>query len=480
MFSTNLIALCPVEPIGILKHCPEDPDAKFQEEIFENILKNTQSYVIDVFIAYGCLRSKHPILFQPEFGGSPLCVGIYYLNKAIETLKILPANERYRIEALQSMFGVSCLLFYFGKKNDGLFWLTEVYKAAQHFNFDRPTAVLEDLDLFTVKTEEKVEPTEEEKEALIEKKQRRLLWARTMEILALVTSPLIGTEEEHFYMIDEQQWELIGVKRLVNSAYDVVDLTIEMQLCFLYRRSIRYVQAPIEETILQNDISKIHVALVSWHENIPKSMRTFDSLTDFIDGTRVFPECDWIDNAYNLSSNCWFLLALIKIHSHNNLFNPNQRFKFSENFPVDGTSLDFILVCFRALTSILLITLPKELELKLNSDERPFLYNIAVDILLTVTLHETIQIAVDCLKKGLGWALNLKLRQEVINLHLDRIYLKILKERNNPFSQSSYDMLIPIVETLKRDDINGIEISDGSVEGSINGSSTLGISEVFD
>ncbi|KAJ3379444.1 Peptidyl-prolyl cis-trans isomerase fkbp9, partial [Lobulomyces angularis] len=450
LINSNLISLIPLTQTRLkqLFHMANI----FDQNEFNKNMDEIPDYTTHCFFAFGCLRSKHPLLFTEEFGGSPSGACAMFLQKSIDSLRRLNPSEHFSLDVLNSKYCIGVLFIYFGNRERGIYWLMEVYRAAELYDWDRPY----------------FNPEDKPKNILQEKypgdmKERRILWARLTELTSLASKFIIIDETQHSYMLSEVEWEKVGVVKEVGNPYDLSHLTLLMQLCFLYRRVMRFILQKKPDLAKENplqffvshatsDISmlELHNTLTSWYEYIPSGFRTFDTLADFINGPRQYPDYEWINHVFNLSSNCWFLCSIMKLHHYNYFYldSKNYKFKFSEKLEVQGDSLEIILTAIRALTSVLLIKLPKQTEMELKSDKKPFVYSVSVDILLTCSLNDVIKICLESCNSKLGCFTDLKIRKEVTVFHLKKVYLRILKERNNNYSRNIYEKYNSKVEKL--------------------------------
>ncbi|KAJ3383281.1 hypothetical protein HDU92_004282 [Lobulomyces angularis] len=412
-------------------------------------------YLLDAICAFGAVRSKHRLLYTPDYGGSPIKASELFATSAVEALKGISMNEHYSTECLQTMSLLSYYFFHVGAQDKGFYWMVETYKAAQVFNWDIPS-----------------EPYEEKFHPLMNlnpsgKKDRRCVWAIFILQSTFGSRPLLCNERDHLYMTDPSEWEALGFPTEDTGEWHGVRnanrMAIMMQLVFLYRRVIRYCadkQAtattpvlPARKAVLDAipfvQISDIHRSLLVWHENIPSANRAFNSLTDFIQGSQKMKDNeDWVQKFCNLQVASTYLLALAKIHHHNSKSaQPTGKFQFSTNHLLVGTSLDMILVCIRAFASLMVV--PQSSKLEEDSEYKMFYSRLSLDTIMAIALSEVIEFALDCIHQRKGWAAVIDRRVEVMN-HTSNIFMKILKMQNeaNPLIRKYYDKLSPIINDV--------------------------------
>ncbi|KAJ3220955.1 hypothetical protein HK099_003887 [Clydaea vesicula] len=427
-------------------------DGKKAGETSKKSAKAFPQYLLDVICAFGALRSKHHLLYTSEYGGSPIKASEMFATNAVDSLKGISMIEHYSTECLQTMCLLSFYFFHVGARDKGFYWMVEIYKAAQVFNWDLPS-----------------EPYEEKFHHLMNhnpegKKDRRCIWATFLSQSTFGSRPLLCNERDHLYMTDPAEWEALGFQMEDTGEWHGVRnanrIAISMQLIFLYRRVIRYCSdkqasamasiLPARKAVLDAipvvHIGDIHHSLLVWFENVPPVNRAFESLTDFIQGSQKIKDNeDWVQKFCNLQVASVYLLALAKIHHHNSRsLQPSCKFQFSTNHLLVGTSLDMILVCIRAFASLMVV--PQSSKLEEDSEYKMFYSRLSLDAIMAIALSEVIEFALDCIHQRKGWATVVDRRVEVVN-HVSNIFMKILKMQNdaNPLIRKYYDKLSPII-----------------------------------
>ncbi|KAJ3386540.1 hypothetical protein HDU92_002402 [Lobulomyces angularis] len=336
------------------------------EELFQVVMSEMKDHDLYINFGLGCLRSRHHLLFTEQFGGSPQNASLMFTKMASDSLKTASPEDIYTIVYIEIKLQNTAILF----------------------NYDKPDP--------NNKLQSQYSDIED-------KFARKIIWARLLE-LGSMTIPLIGNEIELEEYTSEEEWEFfrkmkrthhnpnIQRKALITScdvesnkrqtsesckqeeSYDKdisANLHFSMQMCFLFRRVVRFNSVKANNASFSvfgfTDIEEIHNKHTQWHDIVlGKNFRIFKCLSDFlfVQGIRNF-DTHWKLRLYNIQLNVWYLWSLIKLHAFQT--NPHKKFKFTPLGSIEGTSMDVILCCVRALSSILLINLPdeKKLEMKL-------------------------------------------------------------------------------------------------------------------
>ncbi|KAJ3378570.1 hypothetical protein HDU92_007304, partial [Lobulomyces angularis] len=312
-----------------------------------------------------------------------------------------------------------------------------VYKVAQEFNWDKPTSSGNEF----LWHDKRKEPNFN----LEEKKDRRIIFAVFMMITTFSPIGLIANENDHLYMLEEEEWEKLGIPKGDDfdgnwyGSQNATRISIMMQLVFLVRKGIRLCESPtvnsrnklvlsIFSSLPPQTVEQIHTGLITWHHSLNILYKPFNSLVDFLKGPVKFSRRNWIIQYCNLQQTAIYLEILCRIHDHNSKnLNPSQKFKFSPNSPVTGTSLDIILVCLRAFVSILEFPKPAEGESDYLAFKN-FYFCLSFDGLVTKNIIQITKITVSSLKEGLGWASVSQRRSEVFTYL--QTFMKVLKLQN--------------------------------------------------
>ncbi|KAJ3397549.1 hypothetical protein HDU92_006344 [Lobulomyces angularis] len=447
LFTTNLITLINFAPRRWIEAILENnPKGVFNKKIFFEFLSKTSPAVLNIMLAYGCYRTNHALLSDLEFGGSQTKASGFFLYKAIEGLKQFDENIKYQSDVLETMFSIGQLFYFLGIPNKGYMWLRQVGLAAERFSWDSEI----NNPLIYTEIEEKYLNKDDIRD-------RKILYTHLMIVSTIVGSP-IGDDKHLLEMINQPL--AVEMNRFTDeigrsNLYSAENNKTVLQMCFLSRQVQKFCSnlnnlsqesdLNFSSMILTTNIHDLHDSMINWYNGLLSEKKSFDSLLDFVENFSLIIQKEWIKGIFNICLNVWWLTNFVKLH-YDNYFKKKNVSTFStvrnKEFLMLN-SLELILLGTRAISSILLIDIPAEVENNIQIE--PFNFGTTVDILIGYNLSEVIEINLEILRvfsscpESSSWVGNIEIKKEVLNFHLKNIFFKVLEKRTNcPLSQNKH------------------------------------------
>ncbi|KAJ3220896.1 hypothetical protein HK099_003925 [Clydaea vesicula] len=388
--------------------------------VFKQFNSHFEPYFFYSTMSYRCQFSLHPLLFS-EFG-SPQKAATLFADISYEYIKKNNFRDFFRCKAYIHV------QFCYGDQRKALHILRELHELALLTNFDKST--MQNSYHFLTNPSDVY--------------MKRLFWVGFFAFTTFISYPMIGDERMHMDMTLESEWDKFYCFQEIPPFKGDFKIHHYSQIVFLTRKAIRFFNNKENKSKIDifSGTTSIHNELLMWFERLPEANKIFNSLKEFLVGIRNFKNLNWYKVISNIKILIWFLYSLIKIHTHHYKFNSTDvKFNFSavedleEVDKLKATSLDIILCCVRALSSVLAVYPPNTILKEMKGDFHGKRFSLDSDIIEVILLILSLFEMTTTSNNDKGSWLNIfEIKKEVFIFHLKDMYLLILKRLNTSYS----------------------------------------------
>ncbi|KAJ3379669.1 hypothetical protein HDU92_006535 [Lobulomyces angularis] len=238
-------------------------------------LKPLPEFLKNIICANCAIQARLPNLSSilENFGAEQIANA--WAEKVEKSLKTYLNNWDIPLDVIIAMLLLVIHLFKMGNFSQASKWVVEVFQIAQRYNWDKNVNEQENGEriVFHRLLIKRIQCNDQNSSNDKEVFHRRLIWPLIMWMTTYSAASsgqsLLGSESDHLYMLDQNYWEkkcgltvkpsnfdVFNLEAAKDLAWNPPNLAINMQMVFLLRQTLRFVNKSRDETY-QSGINKV-------------------------------------------------------------------------------------------------------------------------------------------------------------------------------------------------------------------------------